>query len=131
MKFDMRDEINVLTGLIGFFGALIYFMLLIFPVIPGGPNTIIILLVVVSAVTSYLIFEKGKDRHDYSNLLLLPLSASLTAVLYIIGTDSTISIFRHLGIHFGPLTVGMLMAFVVWKIINSDRINFEMKDGDS
>lgn len=128
MKFDIRDEINAHTGLIGFFGALIYFLLLIFPVLPGGSNTIIILLVLVSAVTSYLILEKGEDRYDYSNLLLLPLSASLTAVLYIIGSSATISIFRHLGIHFGPLSVGMLMAFIVWKILNSDRINFEMKD---
>lgn len=128
MKFDIREEINAHTGLIGFFGALIYFLLLIFPVLPGGSNTIIILLVLVSAVTSYLILEKGEDRYDYSNLLLLPLSASLTAVLYIIGSSATISIFRHLGIHFGPLIVGMLMAFIVWKILNSDRINFEMKD---
>ena len=128
MKFDIREEINAHTGLIGFFGALIYFLLLIFPVLPGGSNTIIILLVLVSAVTSYLILAKGEDRYDYSNLLLLPLSASLTAVLYIVRSNVTISILLHLGIHFGPLIVGMLMAFIVWKILNSDRINFEMKD---
>ena len=115
------------TRITGFAGALIYFLILIFPVFPGGSKTVFALLIAVSALTSFIIFRRGNDKYDYSSILLLPVAGTLTAILYVVNSSATIRLSQHLLIHYEPLTSGILVGIILDKTLDKFNINIEMK----
>ncbi len=122
---DFLNTLNLRVSVAGLAGGLLYIALLFVPFLPGGTDFAMGILFILSTVTGLYIIRHSRDVADLSSILLLPLAAVITLVVFIIQSAATVNILRLSLNLIGPAVIGVIAAFVLDKIL--EHVDFKVE----